>query len=93
MTAPSVFPATVTALVVPSTASWQKVVTAVAQLPGSNGPTWVHLTATDSQGQIVTLALLQWQSGLQAPQIQPPISGAPVSFEVYNAAGSLAGSL
>lgn len=93
LVAPAVFPAIVQAPAALSSGEWLKVSTAVAQLPADTGSTWVLLTSTSAQGETLTLALLKWDPSQKLPVIQAPATGAAVRFEVYNAAGSVSGTL
>ncbi len=92
-TAPAVFPRAVQATVPLSPSSWQVVAAAVARLPASTGPTWVHIFTTGTQGELVTLALLSWDPTQTPPVVQPPATGSGLRFDAYNAAGSVTGNL
>ena len=92
-TAPTVFPQPVAAPATVTASGWQAVAAAAAQLPAASGTTWLHLWSTDTAGEVVTLALVQWTPSLPAPVVQAPAAGAAIRFEIYNAAGAVTGSL
>jgi hypothetical protein len=86
------FPKIVNEPVTLTSSQWELVRTAVTAL-GGTGTTWVLLTSSGGAGETITLALLEWNPSQSPPTIQPPVTGAPVHFEVYNASGSRAGTL